>query len=105
MVIITKHVPFSSQFLAINLFGVILSRRTLDSIELRHELIHTRQQMEMLFIFFYLFYIVEWLVRYIVMRNGIRAYENISFEREAYRRMYEVDYLKRRPFFAWMKYL
>lgn len=56
---------------------------------------------ELLFVFFYLWYFIEWLVRLFMRGN---AYRHISFEREAYDHMDEPDYLKRRKHFAWMKY-
>ena len=42
---------------------------------------HTAQMKEMLYIFFYLWYVVEWIIRLFMKGN---AYRNISFEREAY---------------------
>lgn len=56
---------------------------------------------ELLFVFFYLWYFMEWLVRLFMRGN---AYHHISFEREAYDHMDEPDYLKRRKHFAWIKY-
>ena len=39
---------------------------------------------ELLYIFFYLWYAVEYLIRLIIYRNTKLAYKNVSFEREAY---------------------
>ena len=47
---------------------------------------------EMLYVGFYLWYVAEWVVR--LCKKG-NAYYNIGFEREAYRHMYEKDYLER----------
>jgi hypothetical protein len=58
---------------------------------------------EMLYVFFYLFYVTEWLIR--LLRYKGRAYYNISFEREAYINMSNNDYLKERRPYAWLKYL
>jgi hypothetical protein len=69
--------------LAITLFPAgIFSSRDLSDTDLRHEEIHWEQQKEMLCIFFYLWYIIEWLIKLPVY--GRDAYWNISFEREAY---------------------
>lgn len=56
-------IPFG-KFKAINLFGVIFykgSYPTKDTIN--HEKIHTAQMKEMLYIFFYIWYGVEWLIK------------------------------------------
>jgi len=67
----------------------------------RHEMIHYAQQKEMLIIFFYLWYILEWFVKLFVYGN--KAYYNISFEREAYKHDYDVSY--NRKHFAWIKFI
>lgn len=47
-------------FIAINLFGMIVTCEELSKVELNHELIHTAQARELLYIPFYLWYIIEW---------------------------------------------
>ena len=88
------------KFIALNFFGLLLCRPdTHISIStINHERIHTAQMKELLFIGFYLWYFTEWLVR-LCMRGN--AYYNIGFEREAYRHMYEYDYLRHRRPYAW----
>lgn len=105
-IIFSKHIP-PKNFGAINLFGLIIVRKdygTLSDVEINHELIHTRQMLEMLLVFFYLAYIIEWLIRLIQYRNRMKAYVNISFEREAYSHMYDLPYLKKRRVFAFRHY-
>ena len=58
----------------------------------KHEKIHIAQQKEMLVIPFYLWYFIEWLVR--LFKKG-NAYQNISFEREAYVNEYNFNTEKR----------
>ncbi|MBK5721511.1 hypothetical protein JGH11_11570, partial [Dysgonomonas sp. Marseille-P4677] len=61
-IIYSKHFP-PNDFGAINLFGLVIARKDygkLSEADKNHELIHTRQMTEMLFLFFYLCYIVEW---------------------------------------------
>lgn len=71
---------------------------------INHEKIHGRQQLEMALIGFYLWYVVEWIIRLFI--NGPReAYRNICFEREAYDNESNTDYLEKRQWFAWRKYL
>ena len=77
-----KYIPFKG-FSAINVFGVLFVRGNARISErtIRHETIHTAQMKEMLYIFFYIWYGIEWIIRLLMKGN---AYRNISFEREAY---------------------
>lgn len=70
-----------------------------------HEEIHSRQQKEMLVVFFFLWYGLEFLVRLIQYMNWDKAYRNISFEREAYANQDKTGYLSERRRFAWIHYL
>ena len=56
----------------------------------------------MLYVPFYLWYIVEYLIR--LLGKG-DAYRNISFEQEAYSNEKDMNYLKNRKHFSWFKYL
>jgi hypothetical protein len=104
MKIIYNHIIPFGDYAAINLFGIIFCQADVKATKslIQHELIHTAQMREMLYVGFYLWYIVEWLVR-IPMKGN--AYFNISFEREAYLHMYETNYLLKRKHFKWMKYI
>jgi hypothetical protein len=71
---------------------------------INHENIHTAQMIEMLFVFFYLWYGVEWALK--AFKYGLNgAYRNVSFECEAYSNEINFEYLKKRRLFAWLKYL
>jgi len=59
----------------------------------------------MLFIFQWIFYGIEYLVKIIKYRNHDTAYRNLSFEREAYANELIEDYLKSRKRFEWVKHL
>ena len=102
-IIRTSILPFRG-FSAINLLGVLFVHPGvyLSHEMMNHERIHTAQQREMLYVFFYVTYLMEWLVR-LPMRGN--AYRNISFEREAYAHQRDLDYLNRRRHYAWCKYL
>ncbi|QQT28241.1 hypothetical protein [Sphingobacterium spiritivorum] len=76
-----------------------------DKTLLNHERIHLRQALELGIIFFYLWYLIEFLVRLIQQRNFRRAYLRISFEREAYSNEQNQDYLKNRSFWEFRKYI
>ena len=86
-IIYNNLIPFKG-FIAINLFGVLFVRNEYKkrfesggfTTTLNHESIHTEQIKELGYIFFYIWYLIEWLLR---LPFG-NAYYNISFEREAY---------------------
>lgn len=56
-------------------------------------------------IFFFLWYLLEYLFRLIQYKNKYMAYKNISFERESYNFDCDENYLKNRRTFAWIKFL
>ncbi|CAD0002004.1 MULTISPECIES: hypothetical protein [Flavobacterium] len=72
---------------------------------LNHEKIHLRQQIEMLILPFFIWYILEFFIRSIQYKNRDLAYRNISFEREAYENETNLTYLKKRSFFQFLKYI
>lgn len=85
-------------------FGVYLSKKYLTNKKtINHESIHWKQQMEMLILFFYVWYLTEWFLRIFI--NGSKAYESISFEREAYQNEENPNYLETRKHYAWIEYL
>lgn len=69
---------------------------------INHESIHIKQQQELLIIPFYILYIGEYFIRLFMKGN---AYRNISFEREAYTNEGNLDYLKTRKWYSFLKYL
>ena len=75
-----------------------------DKVLVNHEKIHLKQQLELLILPFYLLYVLEFLLRLIQYRNWKIAYQNISFEREAYRHQEDFSYLSKRPFWAFLGY-
>ncbi len=104
-IIYNKIIPIGKDFTVINLFGVLFSKRKLTPIMLNHEQIHTFQIKELGFIFFYIFYILEWIVRLIQFRSFRKAYLNISFEKEAFKNQEDSLYLKSRENYSFLKYL
>ena len=103
MKIIINNILPPKGFKCINLFGILFCRRQLNEIDINHETIHTKQMQELLYIFFYLWYVIEYLVKLIIYRNTKLAYRNISFEREAYQNQYNLDYLNNRKHYSWFK--
>ena len=76
-----------------------------DSILINHERIHLRQQIELLWVPFFLWYFIEFLLKLLIHRNWDLAYKAISFEMEAYQNELDTDYLKNRKLWAFWKYL
>jgi hypothetical protein len=77
----------------------------LNKVFINHEKIHIRQQLELLILPFYLLYFTEYLFRLIQYKDRKEAYFNISFEREAYKNEKDLNYLKQRPFWRFLKYV
>lgn len=104
--IVNNLIPFK-RFAAINICGILFVRKKQTSETLlQHEEIHTKQMQELLYLFFYLAYLFEWLCRFLFTKDRFshRAYRNISFEKEAYAHQAEQGYLEKRKHFAqWRK--
>ncbi|APY10233.1 hypothetical protein BWZ22_02830 [Seonamhaeicola sp. S2-3] len=107
MILISKYlVP--KGYLGLTLFPFVFlkaSHLKLNKVLINHERIHLRQQLELVIIPFYLIYVLEFSVRLIQYKKWHLAYRNISFEREAFSKEYDLDYLKNRSFWAFLKYL
>lgn len=88
---------------AITLYPFGIYTDSSDIYVLKHEEIHVSQQIEMLVLPFYIWYILEWFIK--LFFYGADAYSNISFEREAYSNEYNLNYSKTRKHFAWIKYI
>ena len=77
----------------------------LNTVFINHEKIHIRQQLELLILPFYIWYLTEYLFRLIQYKDRKKAYFNISFEREAYTNEADFDYLSQRKIWSFWKYL
>ncbi|MFD1614893.1 hypothetical protein [Gelatiniphilus marinus] len=107
MIFISKYlVPKGYTGLTIFPFVFLkLSRYKTNYVLINHEKIHLKQQLEMLLVPFYLVYGFEFLFRLIQYKKWHLAYRNISFEREAYANELNLDYLKQRFFWGFLKYI
>mgnify|MGYP001392042613 FL=1 len=76
----------------------------LDKVFVNHEKIHLRQQLELLVLLFYVWYVMEFLIRWIITKDKNVAYRNISFEKEAYTNEKDLNYLKSRSFWNFLNY-
>lgn len=97
-VIYNKIIPFKG-YKAINLFSILFVRNGeyMSDKDFNHEAIHSAQMKELLWLPFYIIYGIEWLIRWCMYKfDAGKAYDNISFEREAYFFQGDFDYLNRR---------
>lgn len=91
----TKYYPFG-RFRAITHYPLgVYYKRYITLKTVNHESIHWQQQKELLIVFFYIIYAIEWL---------FKGYRGVSFEKEAYKNESNFDYLENRKRFAmWRK--
>lgn len=108
MFLIVSKYLLPKGFAGLTLFPFVILREKKhadDAVMLNHERIHIRQQAELLVVFFFVWYSLEFLIRLVQLRDKDKAYRNISFEREAYQNEKDFRYLKRRSFLAFFNYL
>lgn len=106
-IIYNNHFPFG-RYWAINICGLVFARKdygVLGEVQKNHEMIHSLQQREMLYVFFYIWYILEWSFLLFRYRDSHKAYLKIGFEREAYSMENDLDYPKRRKHYDWFKFV
>ncbi len=106
MIVTSKYIV-PKGFAGITLFPFIFlndGKLKEDKALINHEKIHLRQQMELLVVFFYIFYVFEWLIKLVKYKNGYLAYQNVSFEREAYQNDTNLNYLKNRKIWTFVNY-
>ncbi len=90
---------------AISLGFLVFSRVKVTPRLRRHETIHFQQQLELLFVGFYILYLFFWLLGLLKYRSGDIAYYEIPFEREAHENHFTEGYLKNRKRYSWIKYI
>lgn len=108
MIVLVSKYFLRKNFNGITLWPLVIcndEKLKQDARFLNHEKIHLRQQLEMLVLPFYLWYFTEYIFRSVQYKNKHLAYRNISFEREAYANENDLEYLNRRPFWGFWKYL
>lgn len=108
MIIVCQRLLKNTKISGITLFPFILLKKTEDRENdtlINHEKIHFYQQMELLVIPFYIWYLSEYYLKYLKYKNHEQAYRNISFEKEAYENDQDPDYLRKRKFWNFLKYL
>lgn len=107
MIFVVRHI-FYRNYVGLCLWPFIFLRNDSlrqDNTLINHERIHLRQQAELLLLFFYLFYFLEWILKSCWYRNFHKGYRNISFEREAYSQEKNLGYLAERTPYRFLKYV
>ena len=105
MFIVNKHIV-PKGFSGITLYPFVFTndaKYLKDSRFKNHERIHLAQQRELLVVFFYLWYIADFLLKYLKYKDKYCAYRNIIFEKEAYDNDHNLNYLKHRKYFAFIR--
>lgn len=108
MILLVSKYLIPKNFRGMTIFPfVILSHKKdkTNEVLIHHERIHIRQQVEMLVVLFFIWYGVEFFLRFLQYKNWNLAYRNISFEREAYSNENDLNYLKKRSFWMFLKYI
>lgn len=107
MILMTLCLLKNTKINGISLFPFIFLKNAKDKnnkVLINHEKIHIRQQLELVLVFFYFLYLAEyfyWLLKY---KNKEIAYRSISFEREAYTNENNLNYLKQRKCWSFVKF-
>lgn len=107
MILISKYIV-PKGYIGITIFPFVFLKSKAfrrNTVLINHENIHLRQQLELLIIPFYIFYVIEFAFRLLQYKNWHSAYRNISFEREAYTNENDLNYLKSRSFWQFLKYV
>lgn len=129
-IIYNDIIPFKGM-LAITIWPFVFVRngtRILNEVDINHESIHGRQQIEVLItslliigilvlfahispwwfflapLIYFCWYGIEYFIKRYILGDK-KAYRNLSMEKEAYGEEKNLEYLKTRKLFAWLKYL
>jgi len=106
-VIVTKYL-IPKGYNGLTLFPFVMIRNDFDKenkVLINHEKIHIKQQIQLLILPFFIWYLLEFLFRWIQFKDKNKAYRTISFEREAYANERNLNYIKEMPFWGFLNYL
>ncbi len=108
MILVCQKLLKNTKINGITLFPFILLKKAEDkdnAVLINHEKIHLRQQIELLIVFFYLWYVLEYCYWFLRLKDSFLAYKYISFEREAYAMEDDLNYLENRKIWSFWKYI
>jgi len=98
---VVDKIIFGKNITGITIWPFIFIKKGYDTPStINHESIHIKQQQELLVIPFYILYFIF----YIINIFSVDAYYKIAFERESYVNEDDMEYLKKRKPYAWIKY-
>ncbi len=107
MILIFKHI-IPKKYIGLTIYPFIFLKSTdlkNNTTLINHEKIHLKQQIELFWLFFFVWYFIEFLIRLLQYKNWHKAYKNISFEREAYKNEDNPNYLLTRKSRNFLNYL
>lgn len=107
MIVIRNNIiPFGG-YKCINICGILFAKKNaiLDEETLNHEAIHSAQIFEMLVVFFYLWYVIEFIIRFLSSFKWKESYKKIGFEQESNYNESDLEYLDSRNHYAWFYYI
>lgn len=93
--ILTNHIFIIGPFI------FKLSGTNVDEVKYNHAHIHWKQQMEMLIVLYYIWYILEFIAKTVKFCDLKKAFKNISFEQEAFYGENNLAYPRIRKHYAW----
>lgn len=104
-----NYIPFKG-YIALTIYPWVFIRKDLKKKYIkkveRHETTHALQQLETLWVGFFILYILEYLIKFILCKfNHKKAYYSISFEQESFMHELQIKYNSNRPKYEWCKYL
>jgi hypothetical protein len=111
MIIVESKNLVPNGYLGFVVFPFIFLKKGLDKSSekykrlFNHEMIHVKQQLELVVVLFFLLYGLNYLINLIKYKSIDLAYKNIIFEHEAYSNEKDLNYLKTRKRYNWVKYL
>lgn len=108
MIVIVAKYLIPNGFSGMAIFPFIFlkeKKQRQNPVMILHEKIHLRQQAELLVLPFFVWYLFEFFFRLMQYKDSTLAYENISFEREAYANESQAGFLEQRKFWNFLNYL
>lgn len=108
MILIVNKYLLGKGFRGVSIWPFVILKDKItarDPVFINHEKIHLKQQLELLILPFYIWYLAEFFIKYLQYRDFYLAYRNISFEREAYANEKDLHFTGKRKFWNFRKYL
>lgn len=95
----------SNNRIIVLLFNKVYTNTRLLPYEVNRFKIYAAQQKELLYVFWYLIYAIEFIVKLVRKRNIVNAIASISFVKEATYNQRQYKYMDTRRNYSWASYL